>query len=80
MASVGEMQLGKNGVTDNFIETLKGYFANHGTVKVSVLRSCAGRENMKKLSTDVLNKLGIHYTARVIGFTLAVKKWRKARE
>jgi RNA-binding protein YhbY len=80
MPSVGEMQLGKNGVTENFLGTLRGYFSNHGTVKVSVLRSAPGREDMKKLSANILEKLGDHYTARVIGFTLAIKKWRRARE
>jgi RNA-binding protein YhbY len=34
-----EIQLGKNGITDNFIETLKHIFENHESVRLSVLKS-----------------------------------------
>jgi len=33
------LQLGKAGVTDNFIETLKTYFKKNQNVKISVLSS-----------------------------------------
>lgn len=79
--AVKEMQLGKNGITQNFIETLKTYFTDVRTVKVSVLPSAReSREDVKKYAMLILNHLGLHYTAKVIGFTIILKKWRKPRE
>ncbi len=78
--SISNLQLGKQGLTNNFIQTLKGHFERHNNVKISVLKS-AGHEKgkVKEYSEEILKKLGEHYTARVIGFTIIVKKWRKAR-
>lgn len=76
MPVLAQIQLGKNGITENFIKTLKSYFKNHGTVKISVLKS-AGRENIKKYSEEILEKLGKNYTTRVIGFIINLKRWRK---
>ncbi len=75
---ISNLQLGKQGLTDNFIQTLKGHFQKHDNVKVRVLAS-AGHEKakVKEYSEEILKKLGEHYTARVIGFTIFVKKWRK---
>ena len=92
------MQLGKNGITENFIETLKKYFENHEQVRLSVLKSAReNREDMKKHSEEILNKLNSqprshdtdltsakllgkkYYTAKIIGFKIILKKWRKAK-
>jgi len=77
---IKELQLGKNGITDNFIETLKTYFTDVRTVKISVLPSAReDKSDVKKYSEEILQKLGVHYTARCIGFTITLKKWRKPR-
>jgi RNA-binding protein YhbY len=79
--SISNLQLGKQGLTDNFIQTLKGHFEKHNNVKIKVLKS-AGHDKgkVKEISEEILKKLGSHYTARVIGFVIMVKRWRKARE
>lgn len=75
-----EMQLGKNGITENFIETLKGSFQKHDMIRLSVLKSAReNREDMKKHADKILEKLGEKYTAKIIGFKIILKKWRKAR-
>jgi len=77
---IKELQLGKNGITDTFIETLKTYFIKVRTVKISVLSSAReSKADVKKYSEILLEKMGVYYTARVIGFTITLKKWRKAR-
>ena len=75
-----EIQLGKNGLTDNFIETLKNHFKKHEQVRISVLKS-AGHEKsqVKEMAEKILEALGKNYTARVIGFKVVLKKWRKAK-
>lgn len=79
MSKLSEIQLGKQGITDNFIETLKNNFKKHNYVKVSVLKSAGhDKEKVKKFSDEILEKIGKKYTAKIIGFTIVVKKWRKA--
>lgn len=76
--TVRQIQLGKKGITDNFIKTLENHFKGAQTVKISVLKSlCRDRQEIKKLSEDILEKLGKNHTARIIGYTIVVKKWRK---
>jgi len=79
--AIKELQLGKNGITDNFIETVKTYFTDVRTVKISVLPSAReDKSDVKKYANELLQKLGVHYTAKCIGFTITLKKWRKPRQ
>ena len=77
---IGQIQLGKQGMTKNFLETLKSYFENHRTVKVSVLKS-AGHEKsqLKEYSEKILKHLGDNYSSRIIGFVIVLRKWRKKK-
>ena len=71
-------QIGKNGVTENFIKTLKTYFKNYNSVRISVLKSgTRDREELKKMAEEIPKKLGENFTSRAIGFTIIVRKWRK---
>lgn len=80
MAIIGQIQLGKQGLTDNFIGSLKDHFANHRIVKVSVLRSCCrNKKELKEINEVILKKLGKNFTSKMIGYTIVFKKWRKAR-
>jgi RNA-binding protein YhbY len=77
---VAEMQLGKNGITENFLQTLKGYFQSHDSIRISVLKSAREEKSqMKKYSDELLDKLGKNYTSKLIGFKIIIRKWRKAR-
>jgi RNA-binding protein YhbY len=72
------IQLGKQGLTANFMETLKNYFKKNEGVRISVLKSARPeREKVKEYAEEILEKLGKHYTSRVIGFTIVLRKWRK---
>ncbi len=75
-----EMQIGKNGVSENLIETLKTAFKNYENIKIHVLKSAGhNKEKVREYSSEILSKLGKNYTSKIIGFTIVVKKWRKAR-
>lgn len=79
MIKLANIQIGKQGVTENFVSTLKNHFAKHDIVKVSVLKSASrDKKEIKKISDELLEKLGKNYTSRVIGFTIVLRKWRKA--
>jgi RNA-binding protein YhbY len=78
MPTIRQIQLGKNGLTENFICNLKHHFDTCKNIKISVLKSCCrDREELKKISDEILEKLGKTYTARIIGYTIIVKKWRR---
>jgi len=77
---IREIQLGKNGITEQFIESLLKQFNKVQTVKISVLRSAReNKEDVKKHADKLLEQLGEHYTAKIIGFTIIVKKWRRSQ-
>ena len=77
--TTGLSQLGKNGITEGFINSLKNDFKKHVSIRISVLRG-AGRERgkVKKYSEEILDKLGKNYTSKIIGFVIIVRKWRRA--
>lgn len=78
MPIIREIQLGKNGVTDGFLESLKNQFNKTQNIKISVLKSCCrDKEELKKITEKILDSLGKNYTAKIIGYTIALKKWRK---
>ena len=80
MGKIANVQLGKQGLTENFIKTLKDHFKKNENMRISVLKSCCrDKKELKKISEDILEKMGKHYTARSIGYVIVLKKWRKAR-
>lgn len=81
MATIGNVQLGKNGLTKNFFLTLENQFKTHENVKVHVLKSARGegKEKVEEFSRKILEELGKRYTTKIVGFTIMIKKWRKPR-
>ena len=77
---IRQMQLGKQGITENFINSLKNQFKNSQVMKISVLKSATrDREEIIKINEELLERLGKNFTGRIIGFTIILRKWRKAR-
>ncbi|MBU3913871.1 MAG: YhbY family RNA-binding protein [Nanoarchaeota archaeon] len=75
-----EMQIGKNGVIGGTLVWLENAFKTHEIVKVHVLKSAGhDKEKVRKISEEILEKLGKKYTCRIIGFTLVFRKWRREK-
>ena len=75
---VAKIQIGKNGLSENFFLTLESYFKLHKNVKVIVLKSAReDKEETKRYAEKILERLGKIYTARIVGHTIALKKWRR---
>lgn len=72
------IQLGKQGVTDSFVENLKVYFKKFQIIRISVLKS-AGHDKVKvkKYSEMILEKLGKNYKSRIVGFTIIIMKFKR---
>ncbi len=72
------MQLGKKGMTENFIESLRKAFNTRENVKVTVLKSATrDRQELREIADKLVSKLGKNFTYRIVGFTIFIKKWRK---
>jgi RNA-binding protein YhbY len=73
------VQLGKQGITDNFISTLKSHFQKHSAVKVIVLQNARplgaeGRTKVKEYADKIIEKLNGKFAFRIIGFTISIRK------
>lgn len=80
MPIIREVQLGKNGISENFIYSLKNQFHNCNNVKIAVLPSCCrNKSELKKIEKEILDRLGKNFTAKTIGYKINVKKWRKPK-
>lgn len=76
-------QIGKQGLTENFIKNLENCFKNNKSAKIYVLKSAraegnGGKQQVEKYAKEILEKLGKNYVAKVIGFTIALKKLGKS--
>ena len=83
MTSQQEIQLGKKGLTSEFIKDIEKRLEKHrnAVIKISVLKSAReSKEDVKKYAEEIIKKLGAKYTARTLGFAIFLKKWRKARD
>ena len=77
---IRQMQLGKSGITENFMNSLKNQFKNSQVMKISVVKSATrDRGEIIKIKDELLENLGKNFTGRIIGFTIILRKWRKAR-
>ena len=71
-----ELQLGKRGITNNFIESIKKEFNKADIVKISILKS-ARTETMDEIAQKILSKLGSKFIIRILGFKIIIKKKRR---
>ena len=75
---IKRLQLGKNGVTKEFLEQTKNAFENSTIVKISILKSaCRKKEDAKKIGEQIVEYLGKNFDYKLIGFVLTVMKFRR---
>ena len=71
MISQKEIQLGKKGITPEFIKDIENRLEKHRniTLKVSVLKSIRpeGKADVKKYADELVEKLGEKYTVKTLG-------------
>lgn len=81
MNTQAKLQIGKNGLTEGIIETLKNIFQTHQMIRVSVLKSGGHeKEKVKEMADKIVESLGKNYTYKIVGFTMIIQKWRKERK
>ena len=83
MALQQEIQLGKKGLTSEFIKDIEERLKEHrnAMIKISVLKSAReSKADVKRYAEEIIKKLGSKYTYKTLGFRIFLRKWRKARE
>ena len=75
-----QMQIGKNGFTPGVMENIKKLFKVHDALKICLLKSTKHtKEMITEMIETIMSELGPKYTYRTRGFTIVIRKWRKAR-
>jgi RNA-binding protein YhbY len=78
---IRKLQIGKNGISEAFIEQLKKTFEDARVVKVVILKSaCRDKEEAKKMSEKLVSVLGDKYGYKLVGYVLTLMKFRKVQE
>ena len=79
MKSQRKLQIGKSGLTPEFIEQVKKVFENAELIRISILKSaCRDKEHAKEMGDELVDSLGKNFTFKLIGYVLVVRKWRRA--
>jgi RNA-binding protein YhbY len=78
MKQIKRLQLGKNGLSPEFIEQVKKVFENEQILKISILKSaCRNKKDAEKIGEDLLNALGKKYIFRLVGYVLTINKFKR---
>ena len=78
MKQIKRLQIGKNGLTDAFIEQVKSIFETETLIKISILKSaCRDKKDAEKIGDKLVDALGKKYDYKLVGYVLTVIKYRK---
>jgi len=78
MKPIRQLQMGKAGLSEAFIEQVKSVFENETMVKISILKSaCRDKAEAKEIGEKLVRELGAKFGFKLIGYVLTVSKFRK---
>lgn len=70
--------MGKNGLSEAFIEQVKSIFEDEKLVKVSILKSaCRDKTEAKEIADKLVGELGSKYNYKLVGYVITIVKFRK---
>jgi RNA-binding protein YhbY len=80
MKPMTQLQLGKAGLSDAFIEQVRSIFEHERVLKISILKSaCRDRDDARKIGEDLIAALGPKFGFKLIGYVLTIMKFRKVQ-
>ena len=78
MKQIKRIQLGKKGLTEEFINQARDLFKNEEIIKISILKSaCRNKDDAEKLADNLMESLGKNFDYKLVGYVLTVRKFRK---
>ncbi len=78
MRPIKRLQMGKNGMTEAFIDQVKSLFEGETLIKITILKSaCRDKKEAEKMGDDLVEALGKKYDYKLVGYVLTVIRYRK---
>ena len=78
MRPIKSLQLGKNGLTDEFVGQVRRIFETEKMLKVSILKSyCRDKDEASQIGQGLVGKLGRRFGFKLIGYVLTITKYRR---
>jgi RNA-binding protein YhbY len=74
MKGLSKMQIGKKGLTESLLDSLKKAFNTRKRVDIKVLKSIADKEKVKEIEERLREELGKKFKFKVIGHTIKIRK------
>jgi RNA-binding protein YhbY len=75
-----KFQIGKSGVTEGTIESLRLGFKSHKVIRISVLKSQAPtKDKVQEIAEELAKRIGGRFTHTIIGFTIILRKLGAAK-
>ncbi|MFA5485074.1 MAG: YhbY family RNA-binding protein [Candidatus Pacearchaeota archaeon] len=75
---VKKLQLGKRGITPEFVDQLKIIFQKQKIIRINLLKSaCRDKEQKTELAEELVKNLGSNYKYKIIGYVIVLLKFRK---
>lgn len=72
------LQIGKNGLTDAFVEQVRKLSQDKERMKITILKSaCRDKSEAKQMCEELVEKLGKNYAYRLIGYVCTLFRFRK---
>lgn len=80
MKQIKRLQIGKAGLSDAFIEQVKGIFKKERILKISILKSaCRNKDKADEIGQRLIGVLGNKFDYKLIGYVLTIIKYRKVQ-
>ena len=78
MKQIKKLQLGKNGLSSEFINQVRSLFENETLIKVDILKSaCRDKNEAKQIAEELVEVLGKKYGYKLVGYVITLIKFRK---
>lgn len=78
MKPIKKLQIGKNGLSSEFINQVKSFFGKERMVKIDILKSaCRDKSEAKKIAENLILELGSKYDYKLVGYVITIIKYRK---
>ena len=80
MKQIKRLQIGKNGLSEAFIEQVRKLFEKEKVVKISILKSaCRDKKDAEKIAQELVGSLGKKFDYKLVGYVITVIKFRKVQ-
>lgn len=80
MKHIKRLQIGKNGLSESFIEQVRKLFEKEKVVKISILKAaCRDKKDADKIAQDLVNSLGEKFDYKLVGYVITVIKFRNTQ-